>query len=129
MTQEVQDDSRLTVAEKVIKMQKEGEIVGKKTGRNNTDEDMLKPIRKSSWKRIESAKVMKYYGAESKPKKRKLAEIEDDDYGIEEIREDAAKRMRHDGQDLISKAETNLSVENPNQNRPAATKRQANQTQ
>ncbi|MFQ6655475.1 hypothetical protein Gotur_026010, partial [Gossypium turneri] len=75
MTQEVQDDSRLTVAEKVIKMQKEGEIVGKKTGRNNTDEDMLKPIRKSSWKRIESAKVMKYYGAESKPKKRKLAEI------------------------------------------------------
>ncbi|KAK5774958.1 hypothetical protein PVK06_042822 [Gossypium arboreum] len=100
MTQEVQDDSRLIAAEKMIKIQKEGEIVEKEIERNNTDEDILKPIRKSSWKRIESTKEMKYYGAERKLKKRKSAEFEDD-YGIEEIWEVAAKRMRYDGQDLI----------------------------
>ncbi|KAK5803910.1 hypothetical protein PVK06_031559 [Gossypium arboreum] len=97
MIQEVQDDSRLTLTEKVIKIQKEREIIEKETRRNKTNEDMLKPTRKSSCKRIESAKVMKYYGAESKLKKRKSAEIEDDDYGIDEIQEDAAKRMRYGG--------------------------------
>ncbi|MFQ6668324.1 hypothetical protein Gotur_034011 [Gossypium turneri] len=34
------------------------------------DEDILKPVRKSSWKRIELAGVMKYYGAESKLQKK-----------------------------------------------------------
>ncbi|MBA0878137.1 hypothetical protein Goshw_017310 [Gossypium schwendimanii] len=92
MIQGVQEDSWLTATETGIKMQKEGEIDEKKTERSKTDEDILKPVRKSSWKKIELA-VMKYYGAESKLQKKKLAEIEYDDYGTEETREDAAKRM------------------------------------
>ncbi|PPD95913.1 hypothetical protein GOBAR_DD07058 [Gossypium barbadense] len=125
MIQGVQEDSWLTATGTGIKMQKEGEIDEKKTERSKTNEDILKPVRKSSWKRIELAGVMKYYGAESKLQKKKLAEIEYDDYGIEETREDAAKRMRYGGQDLINEAETNLLINfdgayNESQNRSAS---------
>ncbi|MBA0754055.1 hypothetical protein Gogos_020329, partial [Gossypium gossypioides] len=122
MIQGVQKDSWLTATGTGIKMQQEGEIDEKKIERSKTDEYILKPVRKSNWKRIKPAGVMKYYGAESKLQKMKLVEIEYDDYGTEEIREDVAKRMRYDRQDLINKAETNLSVGNPNQNRSAAAK-------
>ncbi|KAA3476756.1 hypothetical protein EPI10_010704 [Gossypium australe] len=84
---------------------------------------------KSSWKRIGSAKVINDYGEESKLRKRKLTDIEADDCGIEELREDIAKRMRYGGQDFKNESGTNLSVENPNQNRSAAAKRQADRMQ
>ncbi|MFQ6668327.1 hypothetical protein Gotur_034011 [Gossypium turneri] len=70
MIQGVQEDSWLTATGTGIKMQNEGEIDEKKTERSKTDEDILKPVRKSSWKRIELAGVMKYYGAESKLQKK-----------------------------------------------------------
>ncbi|MBA0703164.1 hypothetical protein Goari_022513 [Gossypium aridum] len=57
-----------------------------------------------------------------------LKPIDYNDYGAEETQEDVSKRMRYGGQDLINEAETNFSVDNPNQNRSAAAKRQADRT-
>ncbi|PPD90934.1 hypothetical protein GOBAR_DD12137 [Gossypium barbadense] len=75
MIQGVQEDSWLTATGTGIKMQKEGEIDEKNRERSKTDEDILKPVKKSSWKRIEPAGVIKYYRAESKLQKRKLKRL------------------------------------------------------
>ncbi|MBA0635861.1 hypothetical protein Godav_029537, partial [Gossypium davidsonii] len=96
--------------------------------RSDTMQGVQEDSWKANWKRIEPMGVMRHHEAESKLQKRKLAEIIYDDYGIKETREDITKRMRYGGQDLINEAETN-SIENPNQNRSAATKRQADLTQ
>ncbi|MBA0876616.1 hypothetical protein Goshw_016057 [Gossypium schwendimanii] len=129
MIQEVQEDSWVTITEKETGTQKEGEINGNNSARGKTEEDLIKPVRKISWKTGESVGVMKYHEAESKLQKRKLTEIEYDDYNTKETREDAAKKRRCDGQTLINEAETNLLIENPTQNRSAAAKRQADRTQ
>ncbi|KAH1082921.1 hypothetical protein J1N35_022682 [Gossypium stocksii] len=56
------------------------------TGRNYKKEDLLKPTRKSSWKRFDSMKGINCYDEESKLGKRKLAEIEFDDNATETLR-------------------------------------------
>ncbi|KAK5771014.1 hypothetical protein PVK06_047183 [Gossypium arboreum] len=125
---EIKDDSQLKLVGKMIEMQQKGEIIAKETGWNNQDEDMLKQIRKSSWRRIEPTKVIQNYSEESKLKKRKLIKIEDDG-DIEEFQEDANKRVKYDGQVLKNDAEIDMLFQNPNQNRSTATKRQADRAQ
>lgn len=124
----MQEDLWATITGTEIKMQLEGEHDRNNLERGKTDEDLIQPIRKSSWKRVESTEVMKCHGVESKLQKRKLADIDYDDYNTEESRDDATKK-RCDGKDLINEVETNLSVDNPTQNRSAAAKRQADRTQ
>ncbi|MFQ6628759.1 hypothetical protein Gotur_007606, partial [Gossypium turneri] len=61
----------------------------------NKNANILKSVRKASWKRIEPIGVMRHYESESKLQKRKLAEIVQDDYGAKETWEDVTKRMRY----------------------------------
>ncbi|KAA3484883.1 hypothetical protein EPI10_006937 [Gossypium australe] len=99
MVQRVQDNLQSIAAEKVTKMQEEGATVEEKVnGRNTSREKTLKPVRKTSWKRFDSAKVMSHYSEESILRKRKSTEIEVEDCCTEETREDEAKRKKHDGQ-------------------------------
>ncbi|MBA0633718.1 hypothetical protein Godav_025597 [Gossypium davidsonii] len=124
-----QEDSWVTTLGAGIEIQKEGEINEEKTENNKVDKDILKPVRKASWRRIEPMGVMRHYEAESKLQKRKLAKILYDDFGTKETREDTTKRIRYDGQDLINKAETSSLTEVPNQNKSAAAKKQGDRTQ
>ncbi|KAK5839389.1 hypothetical protein PVK06_008168 [Gossypium arboreum] len=111
-----QDITRLIEVEDAKKRQKDGIIVDDKDTRNNyTIEDMLKPIRKSSWKRIESTKERSTSKEKSKLRKRKSAEVEVGDCGIEGIWEDTTKKMRYGGQVLENDAGIYLLVENSNQ--------------
>ncbi|MBA0729945.1 hypothetical protein Golax_020301 [Gossypium laxum] len=127
--QGAQEDSWVTTLGAGIEIQKEGEINEEKIENSKADEDILKPVRKASWRRIEPMGVMRHYEVESKLQKMKLAEILYDDYGTKETREDTTKRMRYDGQDLINEVETSSLTEVPNQNKLAAAKRQADRTQ
>lgn len=62
MVQRVQDNLQSIEAKKVKKMQEEGATVENKVnGKNASCEETLKPIRKISWKRIDSVKVMSHY--------------------------------------------------------------------
>ncbi|MBA0877085.1 hypothetical protein Goshw_022817 [Gossypium schwendimanii] len=126
---ESEEDLETVMEEAGIEIQKEGEINEEKIENSKADEDILKPVRKASWRRIEPMGVMRHYEAESKLQKRKLTEILYDDYGTKETREDTTKRMRYDGQDIINEVETSSLTEVPNQNKSVAAKRQADQTQ
>ncbi|KAK5774644.1 hypothetical protein PVK06_042500 [Gossypium arboreum] len=62
IVQRVQDNLQSIEVEKVKKMQEEGATVENKVnGKNASCEETLKPIRKISWKRIDSVKVMSHY--------------------------------------------------------------------
>ncbi|MBA0700539.1 hypothetical protein Goari_027022 [Gossypium aridum] len=66
MIQEVQEDSWVTITENETGKQKEGEIKRNNSARGKTEEDLIKPVGKISWKIVESVGVMKYHEAESK---------------------------------------------------------------
>ncbi|KAK5833005.1 hypothetical protein PVK06_016814 [Gossypium arboreum] len=91
-----QDIARLTEVEIMEERPERCIIVdGKSSGNNDIIDGMLKPSKKSSWKRAKSTKERSASVGESKLGKRKLLEIEAGEYGPDGIWEDATKKWRY----------------------------------
>ncbi|KAH1082868.1 hypothetical protein J1N35_022629 [Gossypium stocksii] len=108
---------------------------GKTNKKNNNPVEILKPGKKSSWKRIEVAREITTQHGDFRIRKRKLEEIAFEKNNTKIFHEDAVKRMKHDDEALQLEAGTTLSAENlkqdfiTHQNRSAAAKRSADQAQ
>lgn len=112
MIQRIQDNLQSTETEEVTKVQGKGVVMEEKVNvRNNTRAKILKPAKKTSWKRIELEKVMDHHNEDSILRKRKSTEIESEEGCTEKARKDKAKRMKHDGQDLPIKDGSIFSLE------------------
>ncbi|KAH1073096.1 hypothetical protein J1N35_025424 [Gossypium stocksii] len=123
-------------SEKELELLKgESAVEEKVNGEQENNADFSKPAKKSSWKRLESVKLVDHQSRDSLLRKRKLTYVETGDICTRKIDEDAAKRLKHDRRDLLIEKDTNLSAENfqivnpPNQNRSAAANRQADRAQ
>ncbi|KAH1082234.1 hypothetical protein J1N35_021995 [Gossypium stocksii] len=100
----LQDKVQLLAVEKVTKSQEKGVIADKEVhGRCNIQDEILKSARKTSWKRINSARVMGHYNAESIMRKRKSTELDARECDEEKTYEDIVKRVKYDGQVSKSK--------------------------
>ncbi|KAH1121338.1 hypothetical protein J1N35_004498 [Gossypium stocksii] len=84
------DVSRRVASEKVL-----SDIQEDKLDAHLEKEDFRQPARKSSWKRIDSMKIINYFEEESKLGKRKLEAIELVDIGLAEVGVNSTKRIRH----------------------------------
>ncbi|PPD66772.1 hypothetical protein GOBAR_DD36352 [Gossypium barbadense] len=91
-----------------IRKQLEGEQDRNISGKDKTDEELLQPIKKSSWMRVKPLEPMECHGVESKLQKRKLTDVDYDDYITEESRDKATKRKRCEGKKLLHEVETNM---------------------
>ncbi|MBA0670335.1 hypothetical protein Goklo_024002 [Gossypium klotzschianum] len=123
----LQKDVWATIAETERREPMEGEQDRINSKENKTDEELLQPIKKSSWRRLKPSEPMECHDAESKLQKRKLADIVKSN--TEEARGETIKRKRLEGEELIHEVEINMPVENLNQYRSAAARRQADRMQ
>lgn len=125
-----QDIAQLTEVEIVEERPERCVILdGKSSGNNDIMDGMLKPSKKSSWKRAKSTKERSASVGESKLGKRKLLEIEAGEYGPDGIWEVATKKRRYGQPTLEIIDGIFLQEENSNRKRSAAAKRQADRMQ